>query len=430
MIKTTTLCVASLCLTAYTFAQTFVYQIQINENEQFHPKNVIEFLRADMNCSNMTYFSNSDFLFLSDTDKEEPFFHEFMNNLGLELLYFQKTRSVQSLTMEKAGGPDCETAELLCSNTSVSANSSGFGTVQELNGINQGCMSIEHQSSWYYVNIGTGGNLTMTIDPNNNSDDYDFAIWGPFTAATAGANCPPITAPIRCSWSANPDQTGMMTPYSGQSSPLGCGFFGLFPCTGMITSTNNPVDNSEGAGGDGWVNQLTVSAGQVYVMLVDNFSNSGQPYALNWGGSAVLNCTPIVLPVELASFSALEQGRYNLLNWETFSELNNDYFVVERSSDGIQWNPIGEVDGAGQSSEKRSYSFQDFQFDRVVNYYRLKQVNFDGVSDYSEIRKVDNSLASKTVLKTLNTLGQEVGEDFIGLKIVVYTDGTMVKVGN
>src|SRR5690606_31485899 len=154
-------------------------------------------------------------------NKDEDYFRAVITSLGLTLQHFEKSRVFNEATSEKAGGPDGESAELLCSNASMSANSAGSGTTQELNGSNQGCMSVEHQSSWYYVNIGTGGNLTMTIDPSNNSDDYDFAIWGPFTSANAGANCPPLSAPIRCSWSSVTDQTGM-GQYWGTVSSYAC----------------------------------------------------------------------------------------------------------------------------------------------------------------------------------------------------------------
>src|SRR5690606_5360315 len=148
-------------------AQSYVYQLEVNENEIFHPKEIIEIFNQDMVCSNMTYFNNHDFLFMSNANKDEDYFRAVITSLGLTLQHFEKSRVFNEATSEKAGGPDCESAELLCSNASMSANSAGSGTTQELNGSNQGCMSVEHQSSWYYVNIGTGGNLTMTIDPSN-----------------------------------------------------------------------------------------------------------------------------------------------------------------------------------------------------------------------------------------------------------------------
>jgi len=277
------------------------------------------------------------------------------------------------------------------------------------------------------MTVGTGGTLNMTIDSANNSDDYDFTIWGPFTAATAGANCPPVSAPIRCSYSANTNLTGMMTPYNGQTSSIGCGFLWLQPCTGLITSTNNPVDNSEGAGGDSWVNQLTVTAGQVYIMLIDNFSNSGQPYNLSWGGSAVLNCNPVVLPITLTNFTGHHENRINQLKWETAAEINNDYFTVTRSTDGVLWEPIASIDGTGSSQNTLQYSYNDHNFENTSNYYRIAQTDFDGTISKSDIVLIDNSLGLKTIQTITNLMGQEVDLYYSGLKIILYADGTVVK---
>src|SRR5690554_6513053 len=171
----------------------------------------------------------------------------------------------------KNSNQDCEDATMVCDATSFSGNSNGYGT-QELNISNRGCLlANERESSWYYINVGSSGTLEMTISPTA-SDDYDWAIWGPFTEATANANCPPVSSPIRCSWAEGYGDTGMRTPYWGQTSSLGCGFLWLGPCHGLITSHNNPVDNSEGAGGDSWVAPLNVQQGEIYILLIDNYS--------------------------------------------------------------------------------------------------------------------------------------------------------------
>lgn len=74
------------------------------------------------------------------------------------------------------------------------------------------------------------------------------------------------------------------------------------------------------------------------------------------------------------------------LNWNTYSELNNDYFEIQLSSDGFEWEVIGEVDGNGTTSETIRYSFIDKTFPITdVLYYRLKQVDYDGNYEYSEI---------------------------------------------
>jgi hypothetical protein len=91
------------------------------------------------------------------------------------------------------------------------------------------------------------------------------------------------------------------------------------------------------------------------------------------------------LPVELVNFDAWKSEEVNILKWTTSSEKNNAYFVVERSSDGIDFIPIGITTGNGNSSIFRSYAFTDEHPLHGYNYYRLKQVDVDGAFTYSEI---------------------------------------------
>lgn len=313
---------------------------------------------------------------------------------------------------EKAGGTNCETAELLCSNTSQTANSSGAGT-QELNSSNRGCLSTEHQSSWYYINVQTGGSLTMTIDPQNNSDDYDFAIWGPFTAATANANCPPVSSPIRCSYSACEDQTGI-------GSGIGCySCWLVLTCYGSVTGTGS----SEGGGGDSWVSALTVSANQVYILLVDNFSNSGQPYNLSFGGTATLGCTPIVLDIELIDFSVKNYNRYNRLSF-TVKEKDNDYFILERLSDNYIWETIEEIKSIGNG--QNSYIYDDYSYTNTDNYYRLVGVDVNGNRKEYKTLYINNNIDIK-IIKRINLLGQEVDENYKGVIIEIYNNNNKIK---
>ena len=338
------------------------------------------------------YLHDYGFELVLEQENAENNVRSIFEAVGIQVLSISSTK-LEVSSLEKAGGNDCDNAELLCSNTSQTANSAGAGT-QELNASNQGCMSTEHQSSWYYLNVQTGGTLTMTISPANSSDDYDWAIWGPFTNATAGANCPPVSAPVRCSWSAVTGNTGMVIPYTGQSSSFGCGFLGLFACTGLITTTNNPADNSEGAGGDSWVSNLTTTANQVYILLVDNFSNSGQPYNMSFGGTTVLGCTPVVLPVELSQFSGTSTSWGDELEWVTESETNNDHFDVMHSRDGYTFEKIGTVYGSGTTNQQNRYHFTNQSVVEGTNYYKLSQVNTDGVTTDSKIISIQTETES------------------------------------
>lgn len=100
-----------------------------------------------------------------------------------------------------------------------------------------------------------------------------------------------------------------------------------------------------------------------------------------------VNCTT-VLPVELLSFEAEASGAVSLLTWSTATETNCDYFSVERLNENNVWNEIGRVDGNGTTSQTSYYSFVDEMPNEGVNYYRLRQVDFDGSHWYSPIRAV------------------------------------------
>ena len=84
------------------------------------------------------------------------------------------------------------------------------------------------------------------------------------------------------------------------------------------------------------------------------------------------------LPVELIAFNGSSEERYNKLDWSTASETNNDYFYIEKSIDGIHYNKIGEVKGNGNSTSIKAYSFNDFEINSVLVYYKLTQVDFNG----------------------------------------------------
>jgi hypothetical protein len=290
------------------------------------------------------------------------------------------------------GNQDCSLATAICDNNSFSGNSNGFGLLQEMNAGNAGCMSFEHQSSWYTFTVQTAGTLTMNISPQNITNDYDFAIWGP------NPNCPPTLPPIRCSWAAGGGDTGLNTV---------------------------SIDESEGAAGDKWVSELNVNPGDVYVVLVDNFSSSNDPFDLNWGGTASLDCAS--LPVELGYFKGEKYDKHNILEWITYSEINNDYFSVESSFDAISFNLIGKIDGIGNSIEQKKYNFIDLNPYSDITYYRLIQTDYDGKYKIFPIIAVENISIEVIILKRLNFLGQEIDKYYKGMYIEYYSDGTCKK---
>ncbi|MBI2272104.1 MAG: T9SS type A sorting domain-containing protein [Bacteroidetes bacterium] len=97
-----------------------------------------------------------------------------------------------------------------------------------------------------------------------------------------------------------------------------------------------------------------------------------------------------VLPIELLNFTAQYKEGAVHLNWVTATETNNSYFTVERSSDGIRFEIITNVTGAGNSLSKLSYSSIDAKPLKEISYYRLKQTDYDGKFTYSKMVAVEN----------------------------------------
>lgn len=95
-----------------------------------------------------------------------------------------------------------------------------------------------------------------------------------------------------------------------------------------------------------------------------------------------------LLPVEFSTFTALPKGRLAILEWQTLTETNNDYFSVERSVDAKTFKSIGHVKGKGTTFTPQTYHFIDRQANPGVNYYRLRQVDFDGQYEYSDVKTV------------------------------------------
>ncbi|GJM30367.1 MAG: hypothetical protein DHS20C17_30020 [Cyclobacteriaceae bacterium] len=102
-------------------------------------------------------------------------------------------------------------------------------------------------------------------------------------------------------------------------------------------------------------------------------------------GSYSDDCDNPVLPVELLNFRGTATEFGNLLEWETASERNNDFFAIERSADTQNWEKVGSVIGNGNSDLLISYQFLDASPIPGRLFYRLKQVDYDGAFEYSYI---------------------------------------------
>lgn len=243
-----------------------------------------------------------------------------------------------------AGNADCTGAVQVCVDTPISNTPSGPGLVSD------GCSGCtasggEVYSSWYVFQVSSSGTLGFTIDPNVNSDDYDYALYGP------NVTCGALGSPIRCSYAATTGNTGM---------------------------GNGAADNSENVSGNGWTSTLNVTAGQIFYLMINNWSPTANGFLLDWNltNGASLNCTP--LGVELTTLECAQDENFINIHWNTASEVNSDYFILEKSTDGVNYTEMVRSEGQGTTTLPTDYYIVDASPELGTNYYRLTQVDLSG----------------------------------------------------
>ncbi|MFH2141604.1 MAG: GEVED domain-containing protein [Bacteroidota bacterium] len=193
-----------------------------------------------------------------------------------------------------------------------------------------------------------------------------------------------------------------------------CGGIDCTPCEDFATNTGtNSIasDLSEDVSGDSWVNGMPVTAGSTYYLMVNNWSPGANGFDLVWNFSAggAMDCS--TLPVELLVFTAEKYNSGAILKWTTASEKNNDRFEIMKSTDAVIWKKAGIVFGAGNSSEQLDYSFIDEEMLTQITYYRLKQVDFDGVFAFSEIKAVSPN--ENLLIEELKTSYDQISDNIL-----------------
>jgi len=243
--------------------------------------------------------------------------------------------------------------------------------------------------------IAEGDFTTIT---NWSTDDHDKATCLCAPACTIGNNenvfiahamttvCDPFTV----------SGTGELTIRNGGSLslPANSELIGNGDITvdaGGTLYVNGDLDVS--GNGNVTVNGDVIVAGDVSTAGSGSICGTGElTYGGSLSGSGVCNSltTTFVaeLPVSMLYFNVDEHDSGVELLWATASETNNDRFEVERSLNGLTFETIGEVTGAGNSTSTVNYSFVDDNPHAGTSYYRLLQVDFDGASEYSDTKSV------------------------------------------
>ena len=188
-------------------------------------------------------------------------------------------------------------------------------------------------------------------------------------------------------------ETWILQPYFNGISMWGVN---VQPTDGNVVIVNSystpPGSWRSVNGGVSWT-PISISSPGYQVVSVDSMTE----YAAQGGGFYKLDA-PWFVPVELTNYTASLINRDIILNWTTATELNNKGFEIEQSFDNNNFSEIGFVPGFGTTSESKSYSFKISDAPSGVQYYRLKQIDFDGTYEQYNSIEVDVPIVQEFAL--------------------------------
>lgn len=179
----------------------------------------------------------------------------------------------------------------------------------------------------------------------------------------------------------------------------------------------------DGTGSTGWyVDDIMLKTTSFVKNISQLFDNSN---VLKGGSTTITYIIAGSVPVTWKSFTAEKMGNAALLKWTTAQETNAKNYVIERSVDGVSFAPIGEVNAAGTTSSETNYSYTDFNPTSGINYYRIKQMDQDGKTSYTDIR----SLVFDAMVNKIS-ISPNPARDRIVLTITGKLDNTKVQLLN
>lgn len=275
----------------------------------------------------------------------------------------------------------------------------------------------------YDFPIGDNSNYTpIAVTLNSNSGLSNASVSMHTNPATISEMSPAITTYIARNWVTS--QSGITSPDYDVSYTY---------VAGDVTGTEADILPVNYYGTSDWqkpTGSLFTTGTEVGAGSINTGTKS-----LSWTGISSMRKlggagnTSVPLPVDFIQFTASKQGENVKLNWLTASEKNNDYYTIEKSVDGIEFEEIGNVKGSNNSNQVISYLYLDNNVNENLLYYRIKQTDFDKKFSYSNIIsiKLENQVNNKTIVASYNLMGQKVTSDYRGLVIIFFSDGSSEK---
>lgn len=236
--------------------------------------------------------------------------------------------------------------------------------------------------------------------------DQDFTVRGSLTITGAALTTTNYSLAIRSGASltiASSLQVLNLTFYNGSTIDISAS--STVDVLGDFTNNNNSNDVTI----DGTVNvtgEFNNGTGGIVTgtgnVTAGSYTGDGTTFGFSPSEDIEDGATyPDPLPIELISFTAETNDDGILVNWSTATEINNDYFTIERSSDGEYFEELEYIQGAGNSNFTRSYTYMNINPYEGISYYRLKQTDFDGKYEYFNMvaveYKANNSFSMSAV---------------------------------
>ncbi|MEN9997617.1 MAG: hypothetical protein RI922_607 [Bacteroidota bacterium] len=231
---------------------------------------------------------------------------------------------------------------------------------------------------------GTCSSVQFSIKDINSGESFTDFLDVIEIAAIDGNNAAIPVANIVASLPASTAQTtsGSVRRIVGHNSTQETtGSFSSSPCNNTTVTITPPTGVA--------LKSITIKYRPGYGTSISNaYYSAGTHPAAQYISISNLTLTPtgsgcVTLPIEMTSFYGACTDNMSELKWSTASELNNDYFLLEQSKNGVDFVEVAQVDGAGTSSSELNYKVRVSS--ELGAYYRLKQVDFDGHSDQTDV---------------------------------------------
>ncbi len=318
---------------------------------------------------------------------------------------------------DQTGAAIAVTTAMVSRNGATSCNGGNFGANYVLTSGNSlrivGCSYDNCNANYFTISSATKMISRITIDYASGNKDWSgntitdpatqYIIVGNIIAYTPVINIATScgTNPITLTGSVGsnfPPTSNPSSPYPAVVSLPTAATYSWTGTAGTITSPTSLATTVSG---------LT-SAGGTFTLTGQN--NKGCVASKTISVSSV-NCA--ILPVELLYFGANRTSNGVKLSWQTLSEKNSDYFALERSLNGIDFEEIKKIKAGGNSVRLINYETIDQNPDNQLNYYRLKQIDYNGQYAYSDIVSVDADNTKAFVSRIFpNPTSANIGFDF------------------